>query len=163
MADEEVVVEEKKKKSPIIMIAALVVIGLLLAGGISYFVTTKVMSDSASTKTAAKDPGTFVKLGDPKNGIIVNVGGMKSGRFLKVGIVLEMNPADKKIFTEGKLNPNAETKILDSVVQILRMQNMDDLEPGKQESLKNQIKGELNKQLGESTIYDVYITNFVFQ
>ena len=48
MADEEntnaAPVAEPKKKSPIIMIAALVLVGLALAGGISYFVTTKLMA-----------------------------------------------------------------------------------------------------------------------
>ena len=80
MADEEVVVE-KKKKSPALIIGALVIVGLILAGGISYFVTTKVMTDSVG-KTVTHEPGVFVKLGDLKNGIIVNVGGVKSGRFL---------------------------------------------------------------------------------
>ena len=161
MADEEVVVE-KKKKSPALIIGALVIVGLILAGGISYFVTTKVMTDSVG-KTVTHEPGVFVKLGDPKNGIIVNVGGVKSGRFLKVGIVLEMNPGDKRNFTEGKINIDAETKILDSVVQMLRAQKIDEFEPNKQDALKDQIKTELNKQLGEGSVYAVYVTNFVFQ
>jgi len=133
-----------------------------LAGGISYFVTTKVMTDSVG-KAVTHEPGVFVKLGDPKNGIIVNVGGVKSGRFLKVGIVLEMNPGDKRNFTEGKINIDAETKILDSVVQMLRAQKIDEFEPNKQDALKDQIKTELNKQLGEGSVYAVYVTNFVFQ
>lgn len=161
MADEEVV--ETKKKSPVLMIAALVIVGLILAGGISYFVTTKVMTDSVGSKAAAREPGIFVKLGDPKTGIIVNIGGVKSGRFLKVGIVLEMNPGDKNNFTEGKINTAAETKVLDSVVQMLRAQNIDEFEPAKQDALKQQLKAELNKQLGDGSVYEVYITNFVFQ
>lgn len=162
MAEEEVVVENKKK-SPVVIIAALVVVGLILAGGISYFVTTKVMTDSVGQKAAPREPGIFIKLGDPKTGIIVNVGGVKSGRFLKVGVVLEMNPGDKKNFADGKINTAAETKVLDSVVQVLRAQKIDEFEPGKQDDLKQQLKTELNKQLGEGSVYEVYITNFVFQ
>ena len=74
-----------------------------------------------------------------------------------------MNPGDKRNFTEGKINIDAETKILDSVVQMLRAQKIDEFEPNKQDALKDQIKTELNKQLGEGSVYAVYVTNFVFQ
>ena len=119
MADEEntnaAAPEEKKKRSPIIMIAALVLVGLVLAGGISYFVTTKLMTNtSTSGESKHHDPGVFIKLGDAKEGIIVNVGGIKASRFLKVGIVMEMNPGKKDNITDNKLNPLAETKILDT-------------------------------------------------
>ena len=49
-------------------------------------------------------PGVVVKLGDAKEGIIVNVGGVKASRFLKVGIVMEMNPGKKENLTDGKIN-----------------------------------------------------------
>lgn len=159
MADEEV---EKKKKSPILLIIVLVIIGLIFAGGISYFVTTKVMTDSVG-KAQKKDPGIFVKLGDAKDGIIVNVGGVKSGRFLKVGIVLEMNPGNEKNIKDGKIVPAVETKVLDTVLQILRSQKIEEFDPSKQDSLKSLIKDQLNQVIGDGAVYDVYITNFVLQ
>ena len=154
--------EEEKKKSPVPLIAALVVIGLILAGGISYYIATKVMVDSVE-RMQSREPGVFVKLGDQKEGIIVNVGGVKSGRFLKVGIVLEVNPARDQAIVDGKVLPAAETKILDAVLQVLRAQKVEDFDPNKQESLKTQIKDELNKVIGEGFVYEVYITNFVLQ
>ena len=167
MPDEEnatAPVEEKKKKSPIVMIAILVVIGLVLAGGISYFVTTKIMSDSASSgETKHHDPGVFVKLGDAKDGMIVNVGGIRGGKFLKVGVVLEMNPGKKTNVVEGKLVPEAETKILDTTLQMFRSVKIDDLDAAKQDELKKRLKEDLNKTLGEGSVYDVYITSFVLQ
>ena len=89
--------EEKKKKSPIILVVVLVLVGLVLAAGISFFVTTKMMADSATETGVSEhhDPGKFVKLGDAKEGIMVNVGGVKAGKYLKAGIVLEMNPGKK--------------------------------------------------------------------
>ena len=155
----------KKKKSPIIMIAVLVLVGLVLAGGISYFVTTKIMTSASngSGESQHHDPGVFVKLGDAKDGIIVNVGGIKAGRFLKVGIVMEMNPGKKDNVTDGKLNQVAETKILDTTLQILRSVKIDDFDASKQDELKKQIKDEVNKVLGEGSVYDVYITSFVLQ
>ena len=147
------------------MIVALVLVGLVLAGGISYFVTTKLMTNTAASGGEAKhhDPGVFVKLGDAKEGIIVNVGGIKASRFLKVGIVMEMNPGKKDNLTDNKLNPLAETKILDTTLQILRTVKIDELDAAKQDELKQKIKADVNKVLGEGSVYDVYITSFVLQ
>lgn len=158
MAEEE----KEKKKFPVVTVAILLVVGLILAGGVSYFIATKVMSDSVE-KMSKRDPGVFVKLGDPKDGIIVNVGGVKSGRFLKLGLVLEMNPAKDTVFSEGKIVPSAEAKILDTVLQLLRAQKVEEFDPLKQQQLKEMIKIEVNKSVGESSVYDVYITNFVLQ
>ena len=171
MADEEKVAPaappaaEPKKKSPIVMIAVLVLVGLILAGGISYFVTTKLMSGSMSDSSESQhhDPGVFVKLGDAKEGIIVNVGGVKGGRFLKVGIVMEMNPGKKDNIKDGKLNTLAETKILDTTLQILRSEQIENFDASKQDALKAKIKDEVNKALGQGSVYDVYITSFVLQ
>ena len=158
--------EEKKKKSPIILVVVLVVIGLLLAGGISFFITTKMMADSVQEAGVSEhhDPGKFVKLGDAKEGILVNVGGVKAGKFLKAGIVLEMNPGKKDNITDdGKLQPMAETKVLDTTMQILRSAKLDEFDASKQDDLKKKIKDELNDKLGPGSVYDVYFTSFLLQ
>ena len=64
---------------------------------------------------------------------------------------------------EGKLNPVAETKMLDTVLQILRSEPLDGFDAQKQEALKDKIKVEVNHTLGEGSIYNVYITSFVLQ
>ena len=169
MADEqkntETAPEEKKKKSPVILIVVLVLVGLVLAGGISFFITTKMMAtNSIDSVSDHHDPGTFIKLGDAKEGIMVNVGGQKSGKFLKAGIVLEMNPGKKDNLTEeGKLQPMAETKILDTTMQILRSAKLDEFDATKQDDLKKKLKDELNSKLGAGSVYDVYITSFLLQ
>ena len=158
--------EEKKKKSPIILVVVLVLIGLLLAGGISFFITTKMMADTATESGASEhhDTGKFVKLGDAKEGIMVNVGGVKAGKFLKAGIVLEMNPGKKDNITDdGKLQPMAETKILDTTMQILRSAKLDEFDATKQDDMKKKIKDELNDKLGQGSVYDVYFTSFLLQ
>ena len=157
---------EEKKKSPIILVVVLVLIGLLLAGGISFFITTKMMADTATDSSASEhhDTGKFVKLGDAKEGIMVNVGGVKAGKFLKAGIVLEMNPGKKDDITDdGKLQPMAETKVLDTTMQILRSAKLDEFDATKQDDLKKKIKDELNDKLGQGSVYDVYFTSFLLQ
>ena len=168
MADEkkepapEAAPPEEKKKSPIILVVVLVLIGLLLAGGISFFITTKMMADTATETGASEhhDTGKFVKLGDAKEGIMVNVGGVKAGKFLKAGIVLEMNPGKKDNITDdGKLQP----KVLDTTMQILRSAKLDEFDATKQDDLKKKIKDELNDKLGQGSVYDVYFTSFLLQ
>ena len=155
----------EKKKSPIILVVVLVLVGLVLAAGISFFITTKMMADTGSKEAVSEhhDAGVFVKLGDPKEGILVNVGGQKAGKFLKAGIVLEMNPGKKDNMLDGKLQPMAETKILDTTIQILRSSKLDEFDATKQDQLKKRIKDELNDRLGQGSVYDVYITSFMLQ
>ena len=161
--------EQVKKKSSIIIIAVLVVVGLILAGVISFFVTTKLMSTANNNGGEAQvaqnhEPGIFIKLGDEKEGILVNIGGIKGGHFLKVGLVLEMNPNKKEIISkDGKVNKMAETKILDTTLQILRSEKLDNFDASKQDTLKKKIKDELNTVLGGGAVYDIYITSIVLQ
>lgn len=169
-ADGEEAAEEKpKKKIPVMAIAivVLVLVGIALAGGIAYFVASKLVTSSHNDDGAAAaryhDPGVFVKLGDPKEGILVNVGGVKAGHFLKIGIMIEMNPGKKEVIMEGKLNPVAETKLMDTVLHILRSEPLDGYDASKQDALKEKIKTEVNHELGEGTVYGVYITSFVLQ
>ncbi|MDD3114685.1 MAG: flagellar basal body-associated FliL family protein [Anaerovibrio sp.] len=169
MADEEKTEEaapaEGGKKFPIIIVVVLILVGLVLAGGISYFVTTQFMS--TGTQQAAEnrnhDPGVFVKLGDPKEGIIANVGGIKASRFLKVGITVELNPDREENVLDGKLQPAAETKIMDTTLQNIRTVKVEELDASRQDDLKAKLKAELNKALGEGSVYDVYITSFLLQ
>ncbi|MBR5910328.1 MAG: flagellar basal body-associated FliL family protein [Schwartzia sp.] len=166
---EEGAAEEKpKKKIPVMAIAivVLVLVGIALAGGIAYFVASKLVASSHNESEGGPryhDPGVFVKLGDPKEGILVNVGGVKAGHFLKIGIMLEMNPSKKEIITEGKMNPVAETKMMDTVLHILRSEPLDGYDAMKQDALKEKIKTEVNHELGEGSVYGVYITSFVLQ
>ena len=157
MAEEE----KSGKKFPLLLVVGLIVVGLVLAGGVSYFIATHVMSKNASTTEQHRDPGVFVKLGDPKEGLIVNVGGVNTGRYLKIGVVLELSP--DSVGKDGKIAAPNETKILDAVLQVLRSKKAEDFDPNKQGVLKTNIKEEVNKTFGKDRVYEVYITTFVLQ
>jgi flagellar FliL protein len=157
-------VAENEKKFPVTLVVGLIIVGLLLAGGISYFIATKVATSSNTiSHTAQREPGTFIKLGDAKDGLILNIGGVNSGRYLKIGVILELKPNKNDPPKDAKALSPEEVKILDSVVYILRMQKIEDFDPAKQDHLKELIKGEVNRVLGEDRVYEVYITNFVLQ
>ena len=160
------------KKKTIILVAVLVIVGLALAAGISLFVVTKVMGDVNSGPSDEEgvgqryhDPGIFVKLGDPKEGILVNVGGPRSGKFLKASIIVEFNPGKKAVINEetNTLYPDAEIKINDVATQFLRGTALEDFDAEKQEDFKKQLKDALNAALGGGSVYDVYITSFLLQ
>lgn len=160
---EVALVAEGEKKFPMMLIVGLVVFGLLLAGGISYIIATKIVADKTVDKaTSQREPGVFMKIGD-KDGLILNIGGVNSGRYLKIGIILELKPDKKTAQKEGKTPSPEEVKILDTVVHVLRLQKVEDFDPAKQDLLKDLIKSEVNKALGEDKVYEVYITNFVLQ
>jgi len=162
MPDE--VVEEKApaaKKPIFIYVAVGLVLVLALAGGTAYYVVTNYMG-GAKTAVSHREPGFLMKLGDPKEGFIVNIGSASSGRYLKIGVILELKP-DKKLQAAGKTMSPEEIKIQDGVVHVLRSQRVEDYDPQKQDRLKDLIKQEVNKVLGRDSVYEVYITNILLQ
>ena len=162
MADE--VVEEKAaptKKPIFIYVAVGLVLVLALAGGTAYYVVTNYMGGGKAA-VSTREPGFLMKLGDPKEGFIVNLGTATSGRYLKIGVILELKP-DKKMQAAGKTMSPEEIKIQDAVLHVLRSQRVEDFDPQKQDRLKDLIKQEVNKVLGREAVYEVYITNILLQ
>ena len=163
--------QSSSKKKTIIMIVVLVIVGLALAAGISLFVVTKVMGDipagseDEDSGPRYHDAGVFVKLGDPKEGILVNVGGPRSGKYLKASIIVEFNPGKKAVINEDThtLQPDAEVKVNDVATQFLRSTSLEDFDASKQDEFKKQLKDALNVALGGGSVYDVYITSFLLQ
>ncbi len=167
---EEQAAEQPKQKSPMLMMIVVVVVAVLVAvvaaGGISYYIFSQAETPSRADDGGGgshRDPGVFYKLGDPKEGILVNVGGGRSGKFLKAGIVLELNPGKSENVTDGKVASVAETKILDTTMQFLRAAPLEEFDASKQDALKKQLKDALNERLGQGSVYDVYITSFLLQ
>lgn len=161
----------QSKRKQIILIIVLVIIGLALAAGISLFVVTKFMGEihggnaEDGGEPRYHDSGVFIKLGDPKEGVLVNVGGPRSGKYLKASIIVEFNPARKSVINDEThtLQPDAEVKVNDAVTQFLRATKLEDFDADKQDEFKKQLKDALNAALGGGSVYDVYITSFLLQ
>jgi flagellar FliL protein len=167
LAEEEKVAEEKKPKIPkpkmsIIIGIVLALLGIVLAGGISFFVAAKIAGDRQPVTVIVKrEPGQLVKIGDPKDGVVVNIGGI-TGRYLKILMTLEVEPTKDET---GKLSitPQDEMKINDSIIKFLRSQKIDAFVAERQDELKAAIKKDLNEALGADRVLAVYITNAVIQ
>lgn len=156
--------EEKPKKKSMMVVIILIVVGLILAGGISYLIVSRVVTDKTDEKKITqREPGKFIKLGDAKEGLILNIGGVNSGRYLKIGLIVELKPDKNAAPKEGKLPSAEEIRILDTAVNVLRSQKIEAFDPARQDQLKEVLKNELNKTLGDERVYEIYITNFVLQ
>ena len=142
----------------------------MLAAGVSIFVTTQIMAGATQGGDDGgdgrhHDAGIFIKLGDPKEGILVNVGGPRGGKFLKASIVLEMNPGRSSVVNEETqaFQPDAEIRIMDITTHFLRSTKIEDFAAENQDELKKQLKDALNAELGSGSVYDIYITSFMLQ
>lgn len=164
----------KRDMSKIYMIVGIVVaiiLTLSVAGGISYFLINKMLGNTAvggvngkAVSRKGDTPGKFVKIGDPKEGVIVNIGGGNSSRYLKVNMIVEIDyDKDKDAKVPKGTIPTDEILVQDAVVKFLRSKKAEDLTPDKQDKLKDDIKKEVDKVIGAGKTYEVYITNFVLQ
>ena len=52
---------------------------------------------------------------------------------------------------------------MDTTLQIIRTVKIEELDAARQDDLKAKLKAELNKALGEGSVYDIYITSFMLQ
>ena len=172
MADEEKVVDEKKSKVPkvpkvskeklsLVMVAVLIIVGIVLAGAISFFVAAKIAGDKTVTVITKREPGMLMHVGDPKDGVIVNIGGV-TGRYLKIVMTVEIEPT-KSEKGDVSVTPQDEIKINDTVIQFLRAQKIDAFSPDKQGELKENIKAAINESLGSDRVMAVFVTNLVIQ
>lgn len=168
MADEEKVVVEEgakskipKPKLSIIMVVVLIIVGIVLAGAISFFVAAKIAGERTVTVVTKREPGVLMHVGDPRDGVVVNIGGI-TGRYLKVVMTLEVEPT-KTAKGETVVTPQDEIKINDAVIQFLRAQKIDAFTPDKQTELKKDIIASVNAAFGSEKVMDVFITNMVIQ
>ncbi|MCR5833066.1 MAG: flagellar basal body-associated FliL family protein [Selenomonadaceae bacterium] len=165
--------QQPSQKKKIALIIGLVILGLALAAGVSLFVVTRFMGDMPNNGGGMQgtevsryhDPGVFIKIGDPKEGVLVNVGGARSSKFLKASIIVEFNPNNHVVINEETkaLQPDADVKVNDVATQFLRSASLEDFDATKQEEFKTQLKDTLNNALGGAAVYDVYITSFLLQ
>lgn len=156
MADEK----RAQQNFPIMSIVLAGIVLLLLAGGIAYYVASNMAGSKPQFSTSG-EPGILYKIGDPKDGLVVNIG----TRYVKTSIVLEMRPGsnNKAENKESKGLNVEEVKMSDAVVRVLRSQKPEDFEAVKQEVLKEKLKSEVNLALGDDKVTRVYITNIVIQ
>lgn len=150
-----------------------VLLGMGLMGVIIYLGAFTLKNDGASKQiTPEKDmanqknannkrePGVFIKLGDAKEGLLIHSG---SGKYIKTGIVLEVNPSNKELLINGKWNNAADQKLGEILSPILKSMGEVEFDADTQDRFKVKIKDRLNNAFGEDSVYEVYITSFLIE
>lgn len=147
---------KKKTKFPLlIIIAALVLIAG--AGGAYFFLTGKGVEHGkgSATKDAKEVQGINFAL-EP---FVVNLMDQSGTKYLKVSVQIEL--ADAKLAEQAK---NKTPQLRDAIITLLTNKTSDELiTPEGKLLLKDEIKQRANQILGEGTVINVYLTDFVMQ
>lgn len=162
--EEEVAPPRKKGKGMLIIIAVIVVVALAGGGG-AYFFLKKSGGGSAGEAEKGKTEGSKEggKAGEGAmlvlEPFVVNLNEQSGNRFLKVALQFEMS--DPKLVELGKLkNP----QIRDAIITLLTSKTADAMMlPEGKLQLKDEITIRANQILGENTVKNVYLTDFVMQ
>ncbi len=160
MADDNTVeVEQKKSGVDLKIIIIGMVIFIVLVGG-SFYLMKSIMAplmpaDPKSTSEgSAGDIGALVSIGE----FMTNVNDVAGTRYLKVEVTVESS--DEK--AQEKIDAYMPV-IRDSIQGILSAKTVADLDIRNRDSLKIEIKDEINEKIGTDTISNVYFTSFIMQ
>jgi len=148
----------KKKKGKGLIIIIIVVIAVLAGGGGAFFFFSKSAGDKGQKKgkeDIKKDESVMLVL-DP---FVVNLNDPGATKFLKVSMQIELSgPAILEI-AKGKT-----PQIRDAVINLLTSKTSDSLmSPEGKLQLKDEINLMANQILGNNTVKNVYLTEFVMQ
>lgn len=147
----------KSKKQRKIIIIAITGVLLLSAAAAAVFMPSKINIAGVKQNFSDKNKKEYtVKL----DSFIVNLSGEdNSSNYLKAGISL--------MYTDNKKTEMLKTKtsqIRDIIIRELMSYSAQDLlAPGGLDSVKEKLRTEINKNLGDDVIKEVYFTDFMIQ
>lgn len=143
---------KKEKKSGKILIVASFLIILLIAsfGGMYVFMNSKNKDEAKKVVQTYQDLGEFM----------VNLDDDGRSRYIKVHLNVGFNSEDKEA---KKILENNVVLLRDSAIFYLKSKKADDFKAGNEENLKKGLKSELNKNLDDPYILDVYMTDIIVQ
>jgi flagellar FliL protein len=155
--DEEGEVPKKKKKgNKGLILIIVIVIAVLAGGGGAFFLFTKSGGEKAQKKEEAKKYESAMFTLDP---FVVNLSDQGANRFLKVSMQLELS---SQIVMESAKSKTPQ--IRDAVINLLTSKTSESLmSPEGKLQLKDEINLMANQVLGNNTVKNVYLTEFVMQ
>ncbi len=148
--------EPKKKKSKNMMLIIIIAVAVVIGGGGAFFFLTKSSGDKSHKKEEAKkEEGVMFAL-EP---FVVNLSDQNGNRFLKVSMQIEV--AGPAVMESAK----AKTpQIRDSIITLLTSKTSEELmSPEGKLQLKDEINITANQILGDNSVKNVYLTEFVMQ
>ena len=148
----------KKKNGKGLIIIIIVAVAVLVGGGGAFFFLSKSGGDKAQQKAkedVKKDESVMFAL-EP---FVVNLGDQGATKFLKVSMQLELSSPLILESAKGKT-----PQIRDAIINLLTSKTSDSLmSPEGKLQLKDEINMMANQILGNNTVKNVYLTEFVMQ
>lgn len=146
---------KKKGKKLLLIVIALVVL-IAGAGGAYFFLIDK---GAQHGKSSAKDSKESQGVNFALEPFVVNLMDQGGTKYLKVSIQLELS--DAKLTEQAK---NKTPQLRDAIITLLTNKTSDELvTPEGKLLLKDEIKQRAEQILGEGTVRNVYLTDFVMQ
>lgn len=146
----------KKKKGKGLILIIIIAVAVIAGGAGAFLFFTKSAGEKEAKKEAAKaDDGVTFAL-EP---FVVNLSDPTGSRFLKVSLQLEL--ASPIVMEKAK---SKSPQIRDAVITLLTAKTSDALiSPEGKLQLKDEINIRINQILGENSVKNVYLTDFVMQ
>lgn len=147
---------KKKKKNKNLILIIIIAVAVIAVGGGAFFFFTKAKGAKPEVKADAKlDEGVMFAL-DP---FVVNLSDQTGNRFLKISVQLEL--AGPLIMEKAK---GKTPQIRDAIITLLTNKTSEALiAPEGKLQLKDEINIRGNQILGENSVKNVYLTDFVMQ
>lgn len=153
---EEVQEEPKKKRSKNLILIIIVAVAVVVGGTGAFFLLTKSGDKSQKTKEEAKKEDGVMFALEP---FVVNLSDQSGNRFLKVSLQIELS--GPQVMESAKLKT---PQIRDSIITLLTSKTSDALiSPEGKLQLKDEINITANQILGNNSVKNVYLTEFVMQ
>jgi flagellar FliL protein len=154
--EEESEQPKKKKSKKNLILIIIIAVAVLLGGGGAFFFLTKSGGEKAPKKEEGKKEESSMFSLDP---FVVNLNDQGSNKFLKVSMQLELSSQATAESAKGKT-----PQIRDAVINLLTSKSSESLmSPEGKLQLKDEINMMANQILGNNTVKNVYLTEFVMQ
>jgi flagellar FliL protein len=153
--NEEEVKEPKKKKSKNLILLIIIAVAVLAGGTGAFFFVTKSGGEKPKKEEAKVDEGVMFAL-DP---FVVNLSDQSGNKFLKVSMQLELvGPA---VMEKAKVK---SPQLRDAIITLLTSKTSETLmSPEGKLQLKDEINIMVNQILGDNSVKNAYLTEFVMQ
>src|SRR5208283_3745468 len=139
-----------------LIVIIIVVVAVLIGGGGAFFFLSKSGGDKAQKKDEIRKDDVVMFALDP---FVVNLNDQGATRFLKVSIQLELASATTLESAKART-----PQIRDAIITLLTSKTSDSLmAPEGKLQLKDEINLMTNQILGNNTVKNVYLTEFVMQ
>ncbi|MEW6116893.1 MAG: flagellar basal body-associated FliL family protein [Nitrospirota bacterium] len=153
--NEEEAKEPKKKKSKNLILIVIIAVAVLAGGTGAFFFVTKSGGEKQKKEEAKKEEGVMFAL-DP---FVVNLSDQSGNKFLKVSMQLELvGPA---VMEKAKVKT---PQLRDAIITLLTSKTSETLmSPEGKLQLKDEVNIMVNQILGDNSVKNAYLTEFVMQ